>query len=253
MLSGIGDEREIRRHGIPIHHHLPGVGRNYQDHPLVLGCNWLAPDGMTTPEPGSLVAFVNSGHSASPPDLHIVFSGFMTATRHISQRYNYPEGQFAFPGGWGMGIALLRPKSRGRITLADARPDSQPIIDARMLSEPGDREALSAAIEMTRSIGNSSALKRFTTGELSPGPSTSEERKAFLHDAIGSYFHPTSTAKMGTDASSVVGPDLRVYGTEGLRVADAAILPQVPRGNTMAPCVAVGEVASKMIKASHKI
>ena len=169
MLSGIGDEKELQRHDIAIHQHLPGVGQNFQDHPLVLGCNWLAPEGAPGVQPASLVAFCNSHASNSAPDLHVVFSGFMTATPQVSQRYRYPDGNFVFPGGWGMGIGLLRPESRGRISLADVNPNSKPVIDSRMLSEPRDREALLVAIEMVRSIGNSAELKNFTTGELSPG------------------------------------------------------------------------------------
>jgi choline dehydrogenase len=251
MLSGIGDEKELGRHDIAVRQHLPGVGRNFQDHPLVLGCNWLAPEGACEMQPASLVAFCNSHASNLTPDLHIVFSGFMTATPHVSRRYHYPDGNFVFPGGWGMGIGLLRPESRGRITLADADPNSKPIIDARMLSEPGDREALLVAIEMARSIGNSSALEEFTTGELSPGLSTMEERDAFFRDAIGTYFHPTSTAKMGTDGLSVVGANLAVYGIVGLRIADASIMPRITAANTMGPSVVIGERASSMIKAAY--
>ncbi|MDB5607132.1 MAG: Choline dehydrogenase [Bradyrhizobium sp.] len=251
MLSGIGNEAELRRHGIVIRQHLPGVGQNYQDHPLVLGCNWLAPEGAFEIQPASLVGFCNSLGTNSAPNLHIVFSGFMTATPLVAQRYRYPAGNFVFPGGWGMGIGLLRPESRGRITLADANPNSKPIIDARMLSEPRDREALLAAIEMARSIGNSGPLKRFTTGELSPRLSAVEERNSFLRDAIGTYFHPTSTAKMGTDDLSVVGANLAVHGMEGLRIADASIMPRIPAANTMGPSVIVGERASNMIKAAH--
>jgi choline dehydrogenase len=253
MLSGIGDEQELRRHGIAICQHLPGVGQNFQDHPLVLGCNWLAPENASEIQPTSLVAFCYSNASNSAPDLHIVFSGFMTATPQVSRRYNYPAGNFVFPGGWGMGVSLLRPESRGRITLADADPHSQPVIDARMLSEPSDRQALHVAIEMARSIGNSGALKNFTTGELSPGPSTLEERNTFLNDAIGTYFHPTSTAKMGTDDLSVVGADLTVHGIKGLRIADASVMPTIPAANTMGPCVVIGERASQIIKASHDL
>ena len=251
MLSGIGDEKELRRHDIAIRQHLPGVGQNFQDHPLVLGCNWLAPEGASEMQPASLVAFCNSDSSNLASDLHIVFSGFMTATPQVSRRYRYPDGNFVFPGGWGMGIGLLRPESRGRITLADANPNSKPVIDARMLSEPGDREALLAAIEMARSIGNSASLRDFTRGELSPGASTPEDRNSFLRDAIGSYFHPTSTAKMGADELSVVGGNLAVHGIEGLRIADASIMPRIPAANTMGPCVVIGERAAAMIKASH--
>jgi choline dehydrogenase len=251
MLSGIGDEAELRRHDIAIRQHLPGVGQNLQDHPLVLGCNWLSQDGAPPVQAASLVAFCNSHSSASAPDLHIVLSGFMTATPQVSRRYRYPDGNFLFPGGWGMGIGLLRPESRGRITLADTNPNSKPIVDARMLSEPRDEEALLAAIEMARSIGNSDALKGFTAGELSPGLSPLEARRSFLRDAIGTYFHPTSTAKMGTDSLSVVDASLRVYGIEGLRIADASIMPRIPAANTMGPCVVIGERAGDMIKESH--
>jgi choline dehydrogenase len=251
MLSGIGDEKELRRHDIAIRQHLPGVGQNFQDHPLIIGCNWLAPKGAPEMQSASLVAFCNSHASNFAPDLHIVFSGFMTATPQVARRYRYPDGNFVFPGGWGMGIGLLRPESRGRITLADANPNSKPVIDARMLSEPRDREALLAAIEMARSIGNSAALKSYTIGELSPGMSTLQERNVFLRDAIGTYFHPTSTAKMGTDDLSVVGANLTVHGIEGLRIADASIMPRIPAANTMGPSVIIGERASRMIRASY--
>lgn len=251
MLSGIGDEAELRRHGIAVRQHLPGVGRNLQDHPLVLGCNWLAPDGAPPIQAASLVAFCNSQASSAAPDLHLVLSGFMTATAQVSQRYGYPEGNFLFPGGWGIGIGLLRPKSRGRITLADGDARSLPVIDTGMLSQPEDQQALLTAIEMARAIGNSTALKDFAARELSPGPTSPDERRAFLRDAMGSYFHPTSTARMGTDELSVVDARLRVHGFEGLRIADASILPRIPAGNTMGPCVVIGERAGEVLKEAH--
>jgi choline dehydrogenase len=126
-------------------------------------------------------------------------------------------------------------------------------IEANMLSHPDDLKAAIAAVELCREIGNSDALRPFARCEVMPGNLTGAELERFVCDAASTYWHQTSTAKMGQDAMSVVDGTLKVYGCEHLRIADGSIMPRVTTGNTMAPCVIIGERAVEILKAEHTL
>jgi len=126
-------------------------------------------------------------------------------------------------------------------------------IEANMLSHPDDLKAAIAAVELCREIGNSRALKPYAKREVMPGNLKGAELENFVRDAARSTWHQTCTAKMGRDSMSVVDANLKVYGIEHLRIADGSIMPRVTTGNTMAPCVIIGERAGEMLKAEHKI
>ena len=106
---------------------------------------------------------------------------------------------------------------------------------------------------MAREIGNSAALRPFTGREIAPGSLNGAELERFFRDGLGTFWHQSGTAKMGRDAMSVVDGKLKVYGVDGLRIADASILPRVTTGNTMAPCVVIGEQAAALLCSEHKL
>jgi choline dehydrogenase len=148
---------------------------------------------------------------------------------------------------------VVRPKSRGYIHMTGPDPTDPVQIEANMLSHPDDLKAAIAAVELCREIGNSAALRPFTKREVMPGNLTGAELERFIQDAASTYWHQTGTAKMGQDAMSVVDSQLKVYGIEHLRIADGSIMPRVTTGNTMAPCVVIGERAADNLKAEHML
>ena len=142
----------------------------------------------------------------------------------------------------------MRPKSRGCIHLTGSDPADPVKIDANYLGDPHDLKELVAGLSMAREIGNSGALRPFTGREIAPGSLNPEELEGFFRDGLGTFWHQCGTARMGRDAMSVVDGKLKVYGVDGLRIADASILPRVTTGNTMAPCVVIGEQASAFLR-----
>jgi choline dehydrogenase len=155
--------------------------------------------------------------------------------------------------GWTLGSGLVRPKSRGHICLTGPKPTDPVQIEANMLSHPDDLKAAIAAVELCREIGNSSALGPFTKREVMPGNLKGAELERYVRDAAMTLWHQTCTAKMGQDAMSVVDGTMKVYGIQSLRIADGSIMPRVTTGNTMAPCVIIGERAADILKAQHTL
>jgi choline dehydrogenase len=143
---------------------------------------------------------------------------------------------------------VVRPKSRGCIRLTGPNPTDPIQIEANFLSHPDDLKAAVACVELCREIGNSAPLSPYAKREVMPGNLTGAALENFVRDAAMSYWHETCTAKMGRDAMSVVDGALKVYGIDNLRIADASIMPRVTTGNTMAPCVVIGERAGELLK-----
>ena len=127
------------------------------------------------------------------------------------------------------------------------------MIEANTLSHPDDRKAALESIDFCRSIGNAAAFKNLVKREALPGALCNRDMENFARNAAVTYWHQSCTAKMGRDAVSVVDNQLRVYGVKKLRVADASIMPHVTSGNTMAPCVVIGEKAAEAIRASYNL
>jgi choline dehydrogenase len=242
MQSGIGDKAELDRFGIPCVQHLPGVGRNLQDHPLVGACIWeyatpLAPRNNLS----EALFFWKSDASLEAPDLQAI---------HAEIPFNSAETAYFDPpeDSWSMAPALLRPASRGRLRLTGAGHDDLLDIDANLLDDPADMKALVAGVRMCREIGNSEAMKPYVKREVMPGNLGQADLEDFVRNAITTYRHQTCTAKMGQDDMSVVDSSLRVYGIKNLRIADGSIMPRITTGNTMAPCVIIGERAAQAIR-----
>jgi choline dehydrogenase len=246
MQSGIGDEAELKRLGIPLVQHLPGVGRNFQDH-FMAPCVWEASapierrNNLT-----ESTALWRSSPTLDVPDLQ---------TLMVEAPYASPQAAKVPlpPDSWSLTNAVLHTASRGRLRLSGPNPHDPVEIHANSLDDSADLKALKICVEFCRAIGNSLALRPFTKRELLPGPVDGAGLETFIRNATVSHSHETCTAKMGRDAMSVVDHQLRVYGLDNVRIADGSILPRVTTGNTMAPCVVIGERAGEFLKTAHHL
>lgn len=249
MLSGIGNARQLSRFGIPVLQHLPGVGQNFQDHILVAGCVWeyREPEAPRN-NSAEFTFFCKSDASLPTPDLQPVLEECAFGSEITRKQYDLPSDRSK---AWTLAPGLVRPHSRGHLELTGNRPGDRIAIHANFLSDQRDVEALLKAVDLCRDIGNSALLRPFAGRELMPGPLKGKDREHWLRNAAGTYFHQTCTAKMGRDAMSVVDGALQVYGVEGLSIADGSVMPSITTGNTMAPCVMIGERASELILQRH--
>jgi choline dehydrogenase len=242
MLSGIGDRAELDRFGIATASHLPGVGQNFQDHPIIGGGLWEAPAPLP---PRNNAAEANILTKSRPelgtPDLHI----WHAEVPYLSE----VTGRHAVENVWSISPGLVRPESRGFLRLKSADPREAPEIHANMLADLRDLVALRRSMEITRQLGNSEAMKPFVKREILPGPVEGEALDNLIRDGAMSMHHPTCTAKMGRDDLSVVDAKLRVYGVRNLRIADGSIMPTITTGNTQAPCVIIGERLAEILNA----
>jgi len=246
LQSGVGDAAELKRFGIPIVQHLPGVGKNFQDHVLVSSI-WEYLDPLAPQNNGGeATAFWKSDSSLDTPDIHVLQAEFPLFT---------PENAHHEPpaGAWSICACLVRPRSRGEIRLTGSNPRDPVQICANTLDDPADLKALVRAVEFCREIGNSEALRPFAKREVMPGPLKGLELENFIRNAIATVWHQTCTAKMGRDAMSVVDHELKVHEIENLRIADGSIMPRVTTGNTMAPCIVIGERAAEILRARYKL
>ena len=245
MQSGIGDADELRKHGLSVVQHLPGVGKNLQDHP-VLDAAW---EYAEHPAPqnnlAEAVLLWKSDVSLKQPDLLVAQVEATRASPEIMAQFNPP------PSFWGFKVAVLQPKSRGQISLSGPRPDQPVVIETGYLHEAEDLETALLGLELARSIGNSAPLSRFVKRELMPAGKLAP--KEFARQGAMSFQHQTCTAKMGTDDLAVVNGQLRVYGVQSLRIADGSVFPRITRGGTMAPCVVVGERAADLLKTANQV
>jgi choline dehydrogenase len=247
MQSGIGDQADLQRHGIPVVQHLPGIGQNLQDHPA-FGCVWEYQRPLPPRNAGcEATYFWKSDSSLDTPDLQTAQGETPWSTAETAARFDLPEF------GWSLFGGVVRPKSRGHIRLTGPDPTDPVQIQPNMLSHPDDLKAAIAAVQLCREIGNSAALRPFTKREVMPGNLKGAELEHFIRDAAATYWHQSGTAKMGQDAMSVVDGELKVYGIEHLRIADGSIMPRITTGNTMAPCVIIGERAAQILKAQHTL
>jgi choline dehydrogenase len=240
MRSGIGPADELRALGIPVVHDLPGVGQELQDHILVAGVNYEARVPLPAPRGNGAEATLwwRSDPALSRPDLQPVLHEFPLVTRELGP---VPDNGYALVPG------LVRPASRGSLRLSSAEPSAPPLIDMNYLGHEADVEALRVGVELCREIGASRAFDGFRKRELMPGRLGRAALVEWIREATTCFFHPTSTCRMGVDTRAVVDPRLRVHGLEGLRVADASIMPEITSGPTNAPSILIGEQASRFI------
>jgi choline dehydrogenase len=245
-LSGIGPGAQLRRLGIDVRVDLPGVGENLHDHAVAL-LVYSAEKTVPPPPRGTWVGqthvFARSRPGLLAPDLQPLFT---TKTTYDQSWMEGPENGFTLQPG------IIRPASRGSIRLRSADPRDELIIDPQYLACDADLDAMLVAIDLCRELGRSSAVAEWGVSELYPGPAVQSERELrdYARRTLWSYHHQVGTCKMGIDVHAVVDPELRVYGVEGLRVADASIMPAVSSGNTHAPAMMIGEKASELLLAA---
>jgi choline dehydrogenase len=247
MLSGIGDQAELERLGIPVVQHLPGVGQNFQDH-FGVGCVWEYQEPLAPRNNGGEATFFwKSDSRLDTPDLQTCQVEVPLCSAETAAKFNPPHHSWTLYGG------VVRPKSRGRICLTGRDPHDPVQIEANTLSHRDDMQAAVACVELCREVGNSIPLRPYTKREVMPGTLKGAELEQFIRDAASTYHHQTCTAKMGRDSMSVVDAKLQVYGIENLRIADGSIMPRVTTGNTMAACVIIGERAAETLRNDHRL
>jgi choline dehydrogenase len=247
MQSGIGDGAELARVGIRVLQQVPGVGQNFQDH-VAFDCVWeydqaLAPRNNMS----EAIFFETSNRRLESPDIFVCQAEVPKASAENAARVKLPDDGFTLFG------ALARPLSRGRLRLTGAAPLDPIVIEANSLSEPEDLRAAKACVELCREVGNSAPVRPFVRREVLPGRLQGSELEDFIRNAATSFWHATCTAKMGRDSMSVVDGKLAVHGIENLTIADGSIMPRITTGNTMAPCMVIGERAAEILKARYKL
>lgn len=246
MQSGIGPEEELVAHGIATVQHLPGVGRNHQDH-VSFGCLFEANEPVEVGAGGSeATLYWKTDPALDSPDVFHCQVEFLVPTPETAQR-GVPEH------GWMTFAGLSHPKSRGSVHLTGGNSKDPCRIDANTLSHPDDLRDAAKTIQLARDLAHASPFSKLLKREAMPGDLSASELDTYIRDSAVTYWHQAGTAKMGRDEMSVVNGDLQVYGIDRLRIADASIMPDVPSGNTMAPCVVIGERAAEIIKKAHGI
>jgi len=246
MLSGVGPADHLAEHGVPVVADLAGVGANLHDH-LLSPVIFAAEREIGPPAPGLPACqthlFARSRPGLAAPDLQPIH--FMVPM--YEPWMDGPENGFTLMGG------MVRPVSRGTIRLSGPAPEDPLLIDPNALACEADLESLVAAVRLVRRMGASEALRAWGAQERYPGPGavTDEDLRGYVRDTAITYHHQAGTCKMGTDEAAVVDPLLRVHGVDGLRVADASIMPAVTTGNTNAPSLMIGERAAGFVAGSE--
>lgn len=235
MLSGVGPADQLSSLGIPVVADLPGVGENLHDH-LLVGVTYEAsgPLPPSTNNHGESSAALSSGLKG--PDIADLQFLFILVPFH-------PPTLAPVEHGYTIGVGLMSPDSRGSIRLRSTDPHQAPIIDPRYLTEPRDVDILLHGLARARELGASSPLAPFRGREVYPGETVGDEQslRAFIARASSTYYHPVGTCRIGDDPLAVVDTELRVRGIDGLRVADASVMPEVPDANTNAASIMIGE------------
>ena len=273
MLSGIGDADELRAHGIEVVHHLPGVGKNLHDHvdvcvvyqinkPITLRTDlridrltasvvqgFLFGEGVATTFPYEGAAFLKSRAGLDAPDIQAHFMAALESAANLHWPTLFSRAKVEDNHGVTIRVGPINPESRGSIALRSAKPDEPPRIFANYLSAEFDKRTTIAGVQMIREVMAQKAFAEVLGDELAPGPEVRSdlELRRWLERAGGTTLHPVGTCKMGNDELAVVDAELKVRGVEGLRVADASIMPIISSGNTNAPTVMIGEKAADMV------
>jgi choline dehydrogenase len=263
LLSGVGPEDELERHGVERHVTSPGVGANLQDH-LACGllCDtrgagtlagadrprhllrWLLTGkGPLASNVAEAAAFVRSDPSLPAPDLELIFAPVLFENEGLTRPTEH---------GITLAVIPLRPHSRGTVALASSDPRAAPLVDPCYLSDSRDLQAMLQGLRLARRVTAAEPLAGHLAREREPGADALEDADLHVHvrRRAQTLYHPVGTCRAGTDEESVVDPLLRVRGVAALRVVDASIFPLLPRGHTNWPVVAVAERAAGLVAAA---
>ncbi|WP_218013875.1 GMC family oxidoreductase [Rubellimicrobium rubrum] len=263
--SGIGHPEVLRAAGIEVRHAVPEVGRNLADH-LQIRTVFAIQGARTLNERASSwigratiaaeYALRQSGPMAMAPSQLGIFT--RTGPEFETPNIEYHVQPLSLPAfgqpldpfpAVTVSVCNLRPDSRGSVHVVSPDPDAPPRIDPDYLSTESDRRVAVQSIRHARRLMATETMRAHDPRELKPGAwiTSDEELMGAVGDIATTIFHPVSTARMGIDPGAVVGPDLRVRGVDGLRIADASIMPTIPSGNTHAPVTMIAEKAADMI------
>ncbi|MET4262423.1 choline dehydrogenase [Bradyrhizobium sp. S3.12.5] len=276
MHSGVGDARELTQLGIEPVVDLRGVGRNLQDHPtagIMYGCTqpltlhslvradraalmmaqaMFLRSGPATSFPCEAGAFTRTRPDVERPDIqwYFILGTRLEALRWPGFGNSDPYNREAFTIAW----ALMRPESRGRLSLTSRDPLEAPHIDSGYLTAPGDMRVMIDAFRQVRRVGAQPALADYINEEFTPGPDvrSDEQIAEYVRATISSGKHPCGTCCMGSDEGTVVDPELRVRGVDRLRVIDASIMPAVVTGGLNATTIMIGEKGADLVRASQR-
>jgi len=271
MLSGLGDPDELARHGIATRADLPGVGRNLQDHVSVMlmfrrkepgpffhmmrydrigramAQAYATGTGFAADVPGGITAFVKSSPDEPVPDIQMLFTAAPLPAWPYLKPFRAP-----FKDGFVFRIVSLQPESRGRVTLASDDPTALAVIRSNFLSTDKDWKTARTGIELARDLATQPAMRPFIAAEIVPGSAktTTGEIDDHIRNTSITVHHPLGTCRMGGggDTMAVVDQELNVTGTEGLRVVDASVMPEMVSGNINAAVVMIAERAADLIR-----
>ncbi len=268
LLSGIGHSGELGAHRIPIKQELKGVGKNLQDHLFTFtsslslqqqGFNHLlkphkqlvhlikyliAPKGPLTCSPLESVAFL-SVNGAKSTNLQFHFVPFHRGQDFSADIYDFKT--LPKVDGYSVMPTLLKPKSRGYVSLRSANPMDAPVIQPNFLSEKEDLQTLITGTQKALEVLNSEAFAPYRKSIISPADPSEKGIIEHIKNGVEAIYHPVGTCKMGNDSMAVVNDKLQVHGIEGLRVVDASIMPRIVAGNTNAPAIMIAEKAASII------
>ena len=266
LRSGIGPSDEILKHGIKHLHELPGVGKNLQDHidylsvhrynsieliglsfksilfkfPLEIIKYIFAKVGIFTSTIAEAGGFIKSSKEKEIPDIQLHFIPTMVVDHGRQKLWGH---------GLGCHMCILRPKSRGEVTLNSSSPYDDPKIDPKFLSHPDDMKDMIAGYKKMMQILNHESFAKYTENHVMRPIDINDDKdiEQAIREEADTIYHPVGTCKMGNDEMAVVDNELKVHGIEGLRIIDASIMPTLVGGNTNAPTIMIAEKASDII------
>jgi choline dehydrogenase-like flavoprotein len=269
QLSGVGDPEHLASVGIPTHHALKGVGRNFQDH-FIARVSCEVKDTPTLNEKsrglglaGEVMRYVLTGRGlltygaslvaasvkvlpeSATPDVQALFASASYAPG--------PKRRLADTPGMTGGMWQMRPLSRGHVAARSPHPEDQPSINPRYMDDERDRRAVVGGLRTVRRWFEQPSLARYVVSETIPGPDvqTDDELVAYARRMGTTVFHASCSCRMGPDPMSVVDDQLRVHGLQGLRVIDASVMPAVTSTNTNAPTIMIAEKGADLVRSGR--
>ncbi|MGC2522051.1 MAG: GMC family oxidoreductase N-terminal domain-containing protein [Stellaceae bacterium] len=270
QLSGVGDPEVLAKADIPVHHALPGVGRNFQDH-YVARMSCEVRDLETLNERGRGLAFANElrRYVTSGQGMLTYSASLCAASVKVLEESATPDVQCVFaPASYKPGLIRklddkpgitggpwqMRPLSRGYVLVRSPDPREQPAINPRYFAEDTDRRAIVGGLKFLRRLFAAPALAKYVVGETMPGPEvqTDDELLDYARQNGSTVYHASCSCMMGDHAMSVVDDQLRVHGLDGLRVIDASVMPAVTSTNTNAPTIMIAEKGAAAILAEAR-